>query len=101
MADFFLKELRSFYSTLIKEEDRNWNILELGCGPIIVYQISATKIASEIVLAEYASNNRQAVQQWLNKDPSCIDWTFAFNFVVKELEGGSEADVDKRQRKIF
>ena len=100
MADFFLKELHSFYSTLIKEENRNWNILELGCGPIIVYQISATKIASEIVLAEYASNNRQAVQQWLNKDPSCIDWTFAFNFVVKELEGGSEADVEKRQDEL-
>ena len=97
---FFLKELHSFYSTCIEEENRNWNILELGCGPIIVYQISAAKIASEIVLAEYTSNNRQAVQQWLNKDPSCIDWTFAFNFVVKELEGGSDADVEKRQDEL-
>ena len=100
MADFFLKELHSFYNTFIKEENRKWNILDLGCGPIIVYQISATKIASEIVLAEYTSNNRQAVQQWLNKNPSCIDWTFAFNFVVKELEGGSEADVEKRQDEL-
>ena len=48
MADFFLKELHSFYNTLIKEENRNWNILELGCGPVIVYQISAAKRLSLI-----------------------------------------------------
>ena len=55
---------------------------------------------SEIVLAEYTSKNRQALQQWLDKDPSAFDWSPYFNYVVRDLEGKSEQDVLSREERL-
>ena len=42
-------------------------ILEIGCGPVVAWQISAAPHASEIVLADLVESNRAAVRLWLTK----------------------------------
>ena len=55
---------------------------DFGCGPIPVYQCSATPYVSEIVFAEYSERNRKALQMWLDKDPNAFDFTPFFNFNI-------------------
>ena len=77
-------------------------VLDYGCGPTICHAISAAGIpnASEIVLAEYTARNREAVQQWLDKDPSAFDWSPYFKYVVQTLEGKTEQQVAEREERM-
>ena len=43
-------------------------VLDYGAGAVIVFDISAAAVATEIVLAEYAPQNRAALQQWVDGD---------------------------------
>ena len=45
-------------------------MLDYGCGPVIANVISAAGIGSDIILAEYTEKSRQAIQQWLDSEPS-------------------------------
>ena len=75
-------------------------VLDFGCGPIPVYQCSATPYASEIVFAEYTERNREALQMWIDKDPKSFDFTPFFKYVVQDLEGKGEDEVIKRQDEL-
>ena len=75
-------------------------ILELGCGPVIAWQISAAPYASEIVLGELVESNRDAVRLWLDKDPRAHNWTPFFRHVVQTLEGKGENEVAGREEKL-
>ena len=75
-------------------------ILELGCGPVMAWQISAAPHASEIVLAELVESSRDAVRLWLDKDPRAHDWTPFFRHVVQTLEGKGEEEVAKREEQL-
>ena len=77
-------------------------VLDYGCGPAICHSISAAGIpnVSEIVLAEYTARNREAVQQWLDKDPSAFDWSLHIKYVVQTLEGKAEQQVAEREERM-
>ena len=75
-------------------------VLDFGCGPIPVYQCSATPYASEIVFAEYTEKNREVLQMWIDKDPKSFDFTPFFKYVVQDLEGKGEDEVIKRQDEL-
>ena len=72
-------------------------VLEFGCGPVPTYQCSAPLHASEIVFAEYAERNRNTLQMWLDNDPNAPDFTALFKYVVQDLEGKGDDEVQKRQ----
>ena len=62
---------------------------DYGCEPVVANVISAAKVATEIVFAEYTEEGRSAVKQWLKEDPNAFDWSPYFEYVTKTLEDGS------------
>ena len=75
-------------------------VLDYGSGPVILAAISAATKASEIVLSDYADQNRKALRHWLDGDSAAFDWSPHFDFVVRELEGKGERDVKERQERV-
>ena len=108
ISDFSVKNVHKAFCRLISEEQKvssqsdKIRVLDYGCGPSICYTISAAGIpnVSEIVLAEYTVRNREAVQQWLDKDPSGFDWSPYFKYVVQTLEGKAEEQVTEREERM-
>ena len=62
--------------------------------------ISAATKASEIVLSDYAEQNRVAVREWLEKNKGSLDWSPYFCLVVKDMEGKDAEEVQIRQDQI-
>ena len=91
-----LKGLHKFYSNGVS----GLKIFEIGCGPVIVHQISAAPYASEIVLSDIVDSNLEAVQLWLDKNPNAHDWTQYFRYVLQTLEGKGEEEVAKRESQL-
>ena len=52
------------------------------------------------MLAEYTESNRQAVRQWLDKDPTAHDWRPFLKHIVVNVEGGTEKDIAARKEKL-
>ncbi len=75
-------------------------VLDYGCGPTLLYSISAAAHASELVLADYTEKSRQALQLWMSKDPKAFDWSLYFDYVVQTLEGGTEAQAREREERM-
>ena len=75
-------------------------VLDYGSGPSILSIISAATKASEIVLSDYTDNNRKFLCQWLDRNSVAFDWSPYFHFVVKELEGKRESEVEERQEQV-
>ena len=106
--DFSIKHVHKAFCMLKSEEQKvssqsdKIRVLDYGCGPTICHTISAAGIpnVSEIVLAEYTARNREAVQQWLDKDPSAFDWSPYFRHVVQTLEGKAEELVAEREERM-
>ncbi len=90
---FLLECLDNFFSNL---EPNSLKILDYGCGPSLANEISATAKASEIVMADYCTPNREFVKKWL-QDPAMYDFSSYFKHVVQNLEGGSEQDTARRE----
>ena len=95
MINFALENLCQFF--------RDWpqgkfpKVLDYGCGPVIAYDMSAARVASEIVLAEYTKKSCELIKKWLNHDPSAWDWSPYFKHVVETIEGKSETEAFKRE----
>lgn len=92
----------AFESYCTGEKRTGLRVLEYGCGPVPVYLCSAPRFASEIVFADFAKSNTDALQQWVNDKPGCPDYTHFFEYVIKELEGCTDqaslaTAVSKRQ----
>ena len=75
-------------------------MLDYGCGPVLANVISAAKVATEIVLAEYTEEGRSAVQQWLKKDPNAFDWSPYCKYIVQTLEDGSVHEAKLREKRL-
>ena len=95
---FPLPYIHKFYQSF--HSDKKLKILDIGTGPIIINFISAAPYASEIVLSDYTESNREALRQWLEKDPKAHDWTLFFKHIVIDIEGGEEKDVAVREKKL-
>ena len=73
------------------------SILDYGTGPVIMTLISAVRNASEIVLAEYSSLNRDALRSWLDNKPNAFNWLPFFEHVVRNLEGADVKEAALRE----
>ena len=94
---FLLKCLADFFVT--KAAD-NLKVLDYGCGPIVLHSASAAPKASEVVFAEYASQNRTFIQNWVQCENKEIDLSPYFKYIVQTLEGGSEEEAMKREKEL-
>ena len=95
-----LKPLHDFYQSHYGSTPSRLKILDIGCGPVIAYVITAASYASEIVLSEYTASSRREITQWIHKDPDAHDWTPYFKYIVKDIEGKSDEEVALRQEKV-
>ena len=95
----FLKVLHELYSSY-GPSPSGLKVLDYGCGPVVIYEISAALQASEIVMADYAEQNQRAVQLWVDKDPAALDWSLFFKYVVITLEGKSEEEAVAREDEL-
>ena len=93
LHDFFLKKALSSSTS-------DFRVLDFGCGPVIANVISAARVATEVVLAEYTEEGRSAVQMWLEEDPNAFNWSPYFKYVVQTLEGGTVEATEEREKRL-
>ena len=94
-----LKVLHELYSSY-GPSPSGLKVLDYGCGPVVVYQISAALQDSEIVMADYVEKNQREVQLWVDKEPTALDWSPFFKYVVITLEGKSEQEAVAREDEL-
>ena len=94
---FALQNLHDYFRTVAVEGTTNFKVLDYGCGPVIANVISAASFATEIVLAEYTEEGRTAVRRWLDRDPSCFNWSPYFKYIVQTLEDKSLQEAGDRE----
>ena len=94
-----LRNLHALYSSNYKK-GAALKILNYGCGPIVAFEASAAPYASEIILADYAKSNREVAKLWLDGDASAPDFGQFYEYVVKDLEGGDDIDVEEREAAV-
>jgi SAM-dependent methyltransferase len=83
---WILSQFHDFY-TNIGPKLGAARILEYGAGPASIYPlISATPYASEIILAEYAEQNRKVAELWKSKKSQAPDFSDLFMYVLETLE---------------
>ena len=98
MKDFALVNVHNFF--LQKHSTSKGvplKVLDYGCGPVIAYDISAAAESATIVLAEYGETCRNALQDWLNRSSSAWDWVPYIKYIICDLEGKDEDEVQKRE----
>ena len=95
-----LKHLYDFYKLYSESHPGELTMLDLGCGPVIAYAISAVEYTSEIIMAEYTELNRQEITKWINKDPDAHDWSPFLEHVIKEVEGKGNDQISIREDKL-
>ena len=95
-----LKPLYDFYKLYSESHPGKLKMLDLGCGPVIAYAISAVEYTSEIIMAEYTELNRQEITKWINKDPDAHDWSPFLEHVIREVEGKGNEQISIREDKL-
>ena len=101
IKEFALVNVHKFFTTNYLTSRREpLKVLDYGCGPVLAYDISAARVGGEVVLAEYADKCRDAIQQWLNREPSAWDWSQCIKYVVQDLEGGDKKEAIKREENL-
>ena len=98
MRDFAMRKLHNYFWS--KALAGKLTVLDYGCGPVIANVISAARVATTIVLAEYTEEGRSALRQWCDQDPSAFEWFPYFKYVVRTLEGGSTKQVEERMKRL-
>ena len=77
--------------------DGSIEMLDVGGGPCIIPLIITARKVTRYIHADYAQNNRTAVERWWKKDPTGFDWRENVRYVLK-LEGSSGTDEEVRER---
>ena len=98
MRDFAIQKLQEFFQS--KSFSSNCSVLDYGSGPVIANVISAARVATEVVLAEYTEKGRSALRLWLDKDPNAFNWSPYMEYVVQKLERGTAHEVAEREKRL-
>ncbi|RXN02871.1 glycerol kinase-like isoform X5 [Labeo rohita] len=61
-------------------------LIDVGSGPSIHSVLSACDHYDEIVLSDFASNNRREIEKWLKNQEGSLDWKPVLQYVC-ELDG--------------
>ena len=96
---FPLKFLYEFFANqvAVSQPITEYKVLDYGSGPAVANVVSAAKVATEIILAEFGEKTRRAIQQWLNKEDSAWDWSPNISYIV---QGRSKLEVAEREEKV-
>ena len=78
----------------------NQSVLDYGSGPSLLTAMVAAPKASEIILSDYSSKNREQLRKWLERGPTAFDWTPHITFLVSELEGKGVKAVSEREELV-
>ena len=101
VTDFALLNVHTFFvQKHSTSQDEPMKVLDYGCGPALAYSICAAGANAEIVLAEYGEKCRNALQDWLDRSPSAWDWTPHIKYVICDLEGKDDSQVQKREEAL-
>ena len=105
MHDFSVRNLHEHFAVASAgrgpdHAGAEFRVLDYGCGPVIANIISAARVASEIVLAEYTEQGRTAVRSWLDSNPNSFNWSPFHKYVVQTLEGGSAEAAEEREKRL-
>lgn len=68
-------------------------LIDVGSGPTIHSVLSACDHYDEIVLSDFANNNRREIEKWLKNEEGSLDWKPMLQCVC-ELEGKSPSDLE-------
>ena len=73
-------------------------MLDFGGGPTIFPLIASAEKATRYVHADYAKNNRTAVERWWLKDPAGFNWRESIRYYLR-IEGkeGTDEEVVERE----
>lgn len=96
LRKYILQNYHHFFSKLAPVHASSLKVLEIGSGPTIAFQISAAQHDVEIVLSEYSDSFRLCLRQWVDEEPTAPDWTMYFQYVVVDLEGKGEEEIQER-----
>ena len=94
-----LNHLHKFFTSRFKE-GADLKVLNFGNGPVVAFEASAVPYSREIVLAEYAAQNRAVAKLWLDQAANRPDFTALYKYVVEELEGRGPQEVEERQKAV-
>ena len=97
---FFQRHMLNRYHEGFRALPGGLSVLDYGSGPSILAAISAAPKSESIMLSDYTDANREALHQWLSKDPLAFDWSPHFKHVVCQLEGSDEKEAEKRQEDV-
>ena len=76
-------------------------VLDYGAGPVISNVITATKKASEIVMAEYTGGNAHSfISGWIETLRLSTGLRILVIYMVQELEGKGENEVKERHERV-
>ena len=78
-------------------KDKSLKILEFGGGPSLLQMLIAAPKASEIVFADFVLQNRQEVQQWMQRDPRAFNWRPTIKCILEEEETYGKAAITERE----
>ena len=97
---FVFQQLHSFFNSVTASGSTDFKVLDYGCGPAIANVISAARVATEVIFAEYTEKNRTAINHWMENDPSAWNWGPHFEYIVQTLEGKSAQETIEREKRL-
>lgn len=102
--DFLTFVLKCLSGVFSAGEHKGKLLIDVGSGPSIHSVISACDHYDEIVLSDFANDNRREIEKWLNNLEGSLDWKPILQHVC-ELEGkspsGLEATLKQRVKKVL
>ncbi|KAI2668476.1 Nicotinamide N-methyltransferase [Labeo rohita] len=102
--NFLTFVLRCLSRVFSAGEHKGKLLIDVGSGPSIHSVLSACDHYDEIVLSDFASNNRREIEKWLKNQEGSLDWKPVLQYVC-ELDGKIpsklEATLKQRVKKVL
>ena len=97
---FVFQQLHSFFDSVTASGSTDFKVLDYGCGPAIANVISAARVATEVIFAEYTEKNRTEINHWIENDPSAWNWGPHFEYIVQTMEGKGAQETIEREKRL-
>ena len=80
--------LHALYAMLFSGGIHGKDLLEVGCGPSILFSIVPSQYFKSLYLADYLKGNVEIIQTWLDDKPGQVDYQPFFDFAGKCIGRG-------------
>lgn len=92
---FLVQECRKIVGTPV--------MLDIGCGPGIQHELPAAPYVSSVIMADYLSDNLEAIKKWKDRDAKSHNWNHFTRFILRcenECQEPSKEDIDRREEEL-